>query len=471
MNVASIPALREDIEVNHRPDGQVDVRDPRLFNLYTLDASYLDIARHFDGERDSQAVSEALADEEGLSSDPAEIEQVAQELDTLYLLDTATSAEAEPSVDNMAPYALVEATSRKLRVLPEVATQANWSCRMCGSCCHGLAVELSEAEEARIDGDLYDDVLDGEEFVVDAIIDPEQPAKRILRQRVENNRACIFLSGEGQCLVHERQGSQAKPDACQIFPYMVVHLPKGKPRMTMRTNCYSMHESWEDGEPAEEAIPEVRRLLETHEALKVPKVVPMFGRDKEWEHVQKVFDRVSNHFMANGVTPESLDEADRKYLRGRLAKSREKFGKSLLSYLEEEKKAAIPVEEGSLREYFDLLPRPKTPLEAMKKGELPPEPSQEVAHFLARQTQLVLHGFGPLNVPDAGMGLTMLLLALEACLHAVGRRGKPQRANIAFMAYTAPLLEVQTHAWPILEAIDPRFTRGLRESYIEELGY
>jgi hypothetical protein len=34
-------------------------------------------------------------------------------------------------------------------------------------------------------------------------------------------------------------------------------------------------------------------------------------------------------------------------------------------------------------------------------------------------------------------------------------------ANAAFDVFTGPLLELPEHAWPILDAIDPRYTSAL----------
>jgi hypothetical protein len=70
-----------------------------------------------------------------------------------------------------------------LKVLPQAQPEARWSCHRCGECCHGLAVELSAAEEARIDRSLYRDVLGDRPFVERAFIDPDSPAKRVLRHK------------------------------------------------------------------------------------------------------------------------------------------------------------------------------------------------------------------------------------------------------------------------------------------------
>ncbi|MEL6187203.1 MAG: YkgJ family cysteine cluster protein, partial [Myxococcota bacterium] len=236
-----IPALRDDLEVTRRPDGQVDVRDPRLLNVFTLDSEYLEVAVHFDGLRGAKEVVEAhrLADKKKIR--PKEVKAIAEEMDALLLLDTEEAATATPNMENTSPQPLLgpAPSSHRLRVLPQTPASSAWSCQACGACCHGLVVELTEAEEARIDASLYQDVLDGQGFAYDAFVDPELPAVRVLRQRVEDRHACVFLAEDGRCLVHARQGPESKPDACQIFPYMVVHVPGRTPHLAMRTNCQS----------------------------------------------------------------------------------------------------------------------------------------------------------------------------------------------------------------------------------------
>lgn len=459
-----IPALRDDLEVAERPDGKVDIRDPRLLNVFTLDQSYVDIAVHFDGTRDARAVVKAHRLADGKKAKVSLVEEVARELDALLLLDTEESADANPSIENTAPQALLESTQKRLRTLPVVPSQSKWSCRACGACCHGLAVEITEAEEARIDATLYQDVLKGRPFSLEAFVDPEEPAARILRQRQDENHACIFLDEEGLCLIHARQGMTAKPDACQIFPYMIVNVPGSAPHLAMRTNCRSMHESWSDGASATAAIPDVKRLMKTHDSLKIPKVIPVFGRDRNPDQVRRWFRKLSRPLEPHGATPEALETID-ELLKGRVAEARSAFGDNILAYVAEESRGPAPVEEGGMKGYLKPIPRTKAALRAMRDGLPPPAVRDEVAGFLARQIDLVLHGYGPLNLPDAGLGTVALFLALEACMHTLGAKGKLDRANQCFMAFTAPILENTTHSWPILSAVDPAYTAHLREQY------
>lgn len=464
-----IPPLRPDLEVGRRVDGVVDVRDPRLLNVYSVDAAYFELARYFDGRRGAAEIRVA-ARGAGVEVEEADVVEAAEVLEALLLLDTPAAREAEPSLENAAPHALLEPVERRLRRLPVVQPDGRWSCHACGACCHGLAVELSEAEEARIDPSLYRDVLGDEPFAVDAFIDPELPARRILRQRQEPRRPCIFLGADGLCLVHARQGMEAKPDACQIFPYTVVHLPKAPPRLALRTNCHTMHETWVSGAPAETAIPDVRRILETHASQKVPKEVRLFGAERPSEDVVPILDRIADVLEEPGATPGVLARIDREHLDGRARKRRRAFGRRLAAYARDEREGPVPVEEGGLWEHLSVIARPLEALEAMSRGRAPPSPRPEVARFLGRQARLALHGLGPFNLPDAGVGLVALILATEATLHAVGEHGRLPRANRAFMAFTAPILENTAHAWPVLDAIDPDLAATLRATYAETLG-
>ena len=120
MQADPIPALRTDLELTHRADGYVDVRDPKLFNVYVLDESYLTIAGQFDGDRGVSEVQDALLELTGEPIDADEVVDAVDCLTTLLLLDTPEVANAEPEVDNAPPPALLDGVDRELSRLPRV---------------------------------------------------------------------------------------------------------------------------------------------------------------------------------------------------------------------------------------------------------------------------------------------------------------------------------------------------------------
>ena len=85
-----------------------------------------------------------------------------------------------------------------------------------------------------------------------------------------------------------------------------------------------------------------------------------------------------------------------------------------------------------------------------------------VESFLRAQIGHVLYISGPLNFPDAGIGLVGIMLGLLSAMFAIGESGTLKTANTAFEVFMMPLLETMEHAWPILDAIDERYAGRLR---------
>ncbi len=468
MNVrAPIPALRRDLEVQPRRDGTVDVRDPFLLQIYTLDAEDFALAQHFDGRRDVRALLERLKKKQ-LAVTAQRIRSVAKDFDEISLLDTPAVWKKKPEVENTTPHSQLISTERRPSQLPVFQEEARWSCHACGACCHGLVVEISREEESRIDAKLYPDLLGAEHFAEDAFIDPDQPAKRVLRQRREAGAACIFLMPDGLCAVHARQGMESKPDACQIFPHMLLQLPQQPPRLGMRVNCASMHQSFEDGASVGEAIPHVLRILETSPSHRIGRTLEWFKREVPVSEVDAIFGAVLKLLEERPLDAETLALIDRRYAGGRVARARRAFGTSMLEYLRAEASAEIPVDEGALVEQVKKVERGRDALAAMRAGRAVPRVPARVERFLKKQLGHVLYVFGPANLPDAGFGFVSLLLLLEAVLHAVGPRGRLKTANTAFLVFTGPLLETTTHAWPVLEAIDGRYAQKLKKELASE---
>lgn len=455
-----IPKLRKDLEAHPRQNGTVDVRDPFLLQIYTLDAGDWRIANRFDGSN-ALVIAERLRAEDPTMT-AGRVQEVADEFEELKLLDTPEVWESEKNIDNVQPYSQID-TKRGLTVLPSADDGAKWTCHGCGICCHGLAVEISKEEESRIDPRLYQDLLKGDHFAEDSFLNPDEPAKRTLRQRADDNNACIFLSPEGLCHVHARQGMEAKPDACQMFPAMVMILPNGEPpRLGLRTNCASMYKSHEDGPAVSGLVPHIMRVLAKGEVHRAPKRVRMFGRSYAWTTMDRLCQLARTAFETHGLNAETILAFDREHLAGRVRRAQRKYGRHMLAYVEKERSGPAPVTEGAYNLQLRRLRRGHAAMEAMKAGERPEPVPARVEAFLRAQINHVLYIGGPLNLPDAGYGLVGIMLGLLGALHAIGPRGTLKTANVAFEVFMMPLLETMEHAWPILDAVDAPYAKRLR---------
>jgi Fe-S-cluster containining protein len=454
----AIPALRSALDVRTRSDGTVEIRDPVLLQILSVDARDYQVAAAFDGTLDADGVRRKV----GRSVSKARVLSVAKEFRELHLLDTPEAKKAKPQKENVPPWSQL-GSKRSIEVRPIAEADARWTCNGCGACCHNLAVELTPEEEGRIDGALYADVLGTQGFVEEIFISPSEPARRVLRQIPERDNACIFLAPDGLCWVHARQGMEHKPNACQMFPLIVLHVPRKPPRLGTRTNCQTMYETFEKGPNISVHTDHAMRGYKGYELHKAPARVEMFGGEISFSS----FDRISNELKElleeRGLNDEALRHFDKKYLGGRVRKSRAKYAMRVLQYVVEEKTGGVPVQGGAYAESLPRVRRWKEALLAMASSLPPPAVAPRVSAFLRRQLGHVLYLCGPLNAPDAGYGFVALLLALEASMHAVGTREDLIQANHAFDVFTAPLVETLEHLWPLLEAIDARYARKVKE--------
>ncbi len=458
-----IAPLRTDLEVQHRPDDSIDVRDPHLNQVFTVQPYELAWARHFDGQRSAKQVAKALRKLGAPRPDTQSVLQVAEDLRSIDLLDVPEVWDKSPVGDNSTPYSIIECSTKALKVLPAPEPGARWSCGSCGACCKGLAVEVSDEEYARIAPELYEDILGDKGFTEQAFIDPERSAVRILRQRADEDGACIFLGADGLCAVHARQGMAAKPDACQMFPNMVLHTPDKKPRLAMRTNCRTMHESFETGQPVEEHRAHVLGILESSGSYKIPKKMHLFGEWRPFAKVDAIRVGINQILADKGVTAKALRKIDETWLQGRVKPARRAYAKNTLAYLRAEQDGEYAIQQGALSPYFRPVKRAHEGLKAMKKGKKLPRTSPRVQEFLRAQMGHMLYAAGPMTLPDAGLGYVALILAMEATLHTIGDEGSLQEASDALIAFTYPIIETTTHAWPILDALDAEFAQRLRE--------
>ncbi|MEP6782472.1 MAG: YkgJ family cysteine cluster protein, partial [Acidobacteriota bacterium] len=99
--------------------------------------------------------------------------------------------------------------------------EQRFTCSQCGRCCHRFDVVVSQAEidtyrrrgvEAWFpeSGDAAASVNPFEPI-------PELPGLQRIRKRADG--ACVFLSPEQRCRIHEELGADRKPLSCRLFPY------------------------------------------------------------------------------------------------------------------------------------------------------------------------------------------------------------------------------------------------------------
>ena len=95
--------------------------------------------------------------------------------------------------------------------IPELPAQ-KYSCHGCGSCCRDFTVQLTDADVQKLHEQGWKERL-GQEYVV------KFRGHSWLKQT--DDGACVFLGDNGLCKVHAEFGLEAKPLACQFFPFML----------------------------------------------------------------------------------------------------------------------------------------------------------------------------------------------------------------------------------------------------------
>lgn len=84
-----------------------------------------------------------------------------------------------------------------------------YGCHGCGDCCRDFTVQLRPLDLERLRAQGWEREL-GEVTV-------EFRGRRYLRQREDGG--CVFLLPDGKCRIHAEHGFEAKPVACQLFPF------------------------------------------------------------------------------------------------------------------------------------------------------------------------------------------------------------------------------------------------------------
>ncbi|MBM4006755.1 MAG: YkgJ family cysteine cluster protein [Planctomycetes bacterium] len=136
----------------------------------------------------------------------------------------------------------------RLPVLMPAIPEQRYSCHGCGECCRDFTIELRGEDFERVAAQGWEREL-GEPFWIDFA------GRRWLRQREDG--ACVFLGEGGKCGIHARFGLEAKPIACQLFPFTFAPGPMDA-RVGVSFACGSVRRSLGAGLPTH--LQEVRRM-------------------------------------------------------------------------------------------------------------------------------------------------------------------------------------------------------------------
>src|ERR1700694_1332534 len=107
--------------------------------------------------------------------------------------------------------------SLPVRHLPVIQ---NWDCHGCTNCCRAYRVPVTVEERRRILAQGWDSDPDIGDLPLFVRFGPWWRPRYRLSER--GNGACVFLSSEGRCRIHERFGADAKPLTCRLFPFVLV---------------------------------------------------------------------------------------------------------------------------------------------------------------------------------------------------------------------------------------------------------
>lgn len=126
--------------------------------------------------------------------------------------------------------------------------EQRYACHGCGDCCRDFTVQLREADLARLRAQEWERRLG-------MPVTASFRGATFLAQREDG--ACVFLGEGGRCRIHAEFGLEAKPLACQLFPFSLA--PDVR-RTTVGINfsCASVQESKGPSLPSH--LAEVRRL-------------------------------------------------------------------------------------------------------------------------------------------------------------------------------------------------------------------
>lgn len=169
-----------------------------------------------------------------------------------------------------------------LPILTLAVREQQYSCHGCGNCCRDFTVQLRPGDIEKLEAQGWEETL-GEPVTI------EFRGTRYLRQRPDG--ACIFLQEDGLCRIHAEYGFEAKPIACQLFPFSLTPV-EGQVAMGLNFACQSVLEN--KGAALKSHVPELKRMAGSLPEVEPASRPPMLTRKlrAESKEVQALVGRI-----------------------------------------------------------------------------------------------------------------------------------------------------------------------------------
>ena len=226
-------------------------------------------------------------------------------------------------------------------LMPRLAEQ-RYSCHGCGDCCRDFTIELRGDDFERVRAQGWEAELGGPFWV-------DFAGRRWLRQREDG--ACVFLGEGGMCRIHARHGLQAKPVACQLFPFSFAPGP-AVAAIGVNFACASVRRSAGAGLASHEA--EVRRLQEAVVEACEPAPMPelesgMAATEPELASVRHALDQLlADDALPGTVRLQGFTWIAQSLRQARMGRVRGERLSELMQTLVDAVPSEVPLQRGDL---------------------------------------------------------------------------------------------------------------------------
>lgn len=180
----------------------------------------------------------------------------------------------------------------------QLPTLQNWSCHSCGGCCRQHAIEITEEERQRIEGQNW---KSGSDLPVGQQLFERRgpPWRRRSYLAHQADGACAFLDERGLCRIHAKFGEAAKPLACRIYPY-AFHPSGGKLAVSLRFSCPSVVENRGRGLVEQKReLKELAELVVPPGADQIPPPEISAGQRLDWADTLRIVQALDDDLVAD----------------------------------------------------------------------------------------------------------------------------------------------------------------------------